>query len=217
MKYKAVIFDLDGTLLNTLGDLRNAVNHALSLRGLPHRTTDEVRRFIGNGVRNLIIRALPEGASEDEIASALTDFRAYYNEHLNVETVPYPGIIDMLKLLDEAGIKVGINSNKYDKALKVLCISHFSGLYLRAEGESDICPRKPDPAAAISIAETCGCAPNEMLYIGDSNVDIRTAKNAGMTPVWVSWGFRTKEEMGTELPELYFDDAEKLADFITGK
>jgi len=143
MKYEAVIFDLDGTLLNTLGDLRNAVNHALAKRGYSPRTTDEVRRFVGNGVRNLIIRALPEGSSEDTVAETLADFREYYNSHINVETAPYDGIIDMLRKLSESGVKVCINSNKYDAALKKLCAEHFDGLYIAAEGESAANPKNP--------------------------------------------------------------------------
>ena len=214
MKFKAVIFDLDGTLLNTLGDLRNAVNYALSCFGLPARTTDEVRMFIGNGVRNLIVRAMPEGASEDDIAKALGYFREYYNSHMNVETCPYEGIIDMLTSLRGSGVKVCINSNKYDAALKELCAHHFNGLYIQAEGESATCPRKPDPSAALMLAGKCGIEPDEMAYIGDSNVDIRTACNAGMTPIYVSWGFRTREDMGDELPELCFDSAKELTEYI---
>ena len=118
MKFNAVIFDLDGTLLNTLGDLRNAVNHALSTFGLPPRTLEEVRAFVGNGVANLIRRAMPAGSSEETLAQALTAFRAYYNAHLNVETVPYPGVISMLKDLKAAGLPVMVNSNKYDAALQ---------------------------------------------------------------------------------------------------
>ncbi len=216
MRYEAVVFDLDGTLLNTLGDLRNAVNSVLAKKGLNARTTDEVRRFIGNGVKNLIKRALPEDANEEEIASALNDFREYYNSHLNVETVPYPGIVEMLERINSAGVKVCINSNKYHVALEELSIHHFNGLYISAEGESETTPRKPDPTAAVRLAGICGVKPENMLYIGDSNVDVRTAVNAGMTPVWVSWGFRNAEEMGAELPEHCFDNALELGDFILG-
>lgn len=216
MRFKAVIFDLDGTLLNTLGDLRNALNHALAEFSLPPRTTDETRLFIGNGVKNLITRAMPENTSESDIEKALTVFRSYYNSHLNVETAPYAGIIDMLRALRDAGVRVCINSNKYDAALKELCACHFDGLYIAAEGESAVRPRKPDPAAALMLAEICGTAPGEMAYIGDSNVDIRTGINAGMTPVYVSWGFRTPADMGSELPEHCFDDAESLKNFILG-
>lgn len=216
MKFKAVIFDLDGTLLNTLGDLRNAVNHALSRFGLPPRTTDEVRMFIGNGVKNLIVRAMPEGASNEDLEKALAYFREYYNAHLNVETMPYDGVPDMLKRLNSAGVKVCINSNKYDAALKLLCADHFAGLYDRAEGESASCPRKPDPTAALMLADICGVSASEMMYVGDSDVDVRTALNAGMTPGYVSWGFRTRDDMGADLPANCFDTAEELADYILG-
>lgn len=216
MRFKAVIFDLDGTLLNTLGDLRNAVNHALSCFDLPARTTEEVRMFIGNGVRNLITRAMPERSSDDDISTALAHFRQYYNSHLNIETCPYDGIIEMLVKLKNSGVSVCINSNKYDAALKELCANHFNGLYIQAEGESTSCPRKPDPSAALMLADKCCVKPSEMAYIGDSNVDVRTAKNAGMTPVYVSWGFRTYSDMGDELPENCFDSAEELTAFILG-
>ena len=216
MRFKAVIFDLDGTLLNTVGDLRNAVNHALACFGLPPRTTDETRLFTGNGVRNLIVRAMPENASDSDIEKALSMFRSYYNEHINIETVPYSGVIDMLKALNDAGVCVCINSNKYDAALKELCAKHFGGLYLFAEGETTSRPRKPDPAAALMMAEACNVSPEEMAYIGDSNVDVRTAKNAGMTPIYVSWGFRTPEDMGTELPEFCFDSTEELKAYLLG-
>lgn len=217
MSFNAVIFDLDGTLLNTLGDLRNALNNALKKRGLPARTIDDVRRFTGNGVRNLIACVMPENASAEEIDSALSDFRAYYNSHLNVETIPYPGIVTMLRELKASGVKVAINSNKYDTALKELCAAHFDGLYISAEGESALNPRKPDPSTALRLAEICGEKADNMLYIGDSDVDIRTAANAGMTGVWVSWGFRTREEMGSELPENCFNDTKSLTAFILGK
>lgn len=216
MRFKAVIFDLDGTLLNTLGDLRNALNYALSYFDLPARTTEETRMFIGNGVKNLITRAMPEDTSERDIEKALTIFRSYYNEHINVETAPYPGIIDMLRELHDAGVGVCINSNKYDAALKELCARHFDGLYICAEGETGLRPRKPDPAAALMLAEACDADPDQMAYIGDSNVDIRTAINAGMTPVYVSWGFRTPADMGAELPEHCFDNAASLTEFILG-
>ena len=214
MRFETVIFDLDGTLLNTLGDLRNALNFALAGFDLPPRTTEEVRLMVGNGVRNLIAKAMPAGTPEDVLAEALSAFRAYYNSHLNVETAPYPGIMDMLRRLNSAGVSVCINSNKYDAALKALCAEHFAGLYMLAEGESADCPRKPAPDAALKMAAACKSEPEKMLYVGDSNVDVRTAANAGMHAAWVSWGFRTRDDMGDELPEDCFDNAEVLCDFI---
>ena len=214
MKFDCVIFDLDGTLLDTLGDLRNALNAALAEFARPARTTEEVRMMVGNGVRNLISKAMPEAASETDLERALRSFREYYNSHLNVETVPYPGIMEMLCRLHDAGMKVCINSNKYDAALKALCIAHFDGLYVAAEGESPDCPRKPDPAAALKLAALCGAHPERTLYVGDSNVDVRTAANAGMHAAWVSWGFRSRDDMGDQLPENCFDDADALCDYI---
>ena len=214
MKFDAVIFDLDGTLLNTLGDLRNAVNHALSTFGLPPRTLEEVRAFVGNGVANLIRRAMPAGSSEETLAQALAAFRAYYNAHRNVETVPYPGVISMLKDLKAAGLPVMVNSNKYDAALQELVKCHFPNLYFRAAGESDACPRKPDPTAALTLARAAGAAPEKTLYVGDSAVDVNTARNAGMSCAWVSWGFRSRESLEREAPDALADRPEELPELL---
>lgn len=214
MKFDAVIFDLDGTLMNTLGDIRNALNSAMDAFGLPRRSIDAVRTYIGNGVGALIRLAMPADASDADLSKALSQFQKYYNSHLNVETQPYPGVIEMLKKLNAAGLSVCVNSNKYDDAVQKLCAAHIDGLYFRAAGESDVFPRKPDPAAALALAAACGARPERTLYVGDSNVDIRTAANAGMRAAWVSWGFRTRGDMGDELPENCFDSAEELTDFI---
>lgn len=216
MKFDAVIFDLDGTLLNTLGDLRNAVNHALSTFGLPPRTLQEVRAFVGNGVANLIRRAMPDDASEEALSQALATFRTYYNAHLNVETVPYPGVISMLQALKAASLPVMINSNKYDAALQELVKCHFPNLYFKAAGEGEACPRKPDPTAALALARAAGAAPERTLYVGDSAVDVSTARNAGMACAWVSWGFRSREDMSSALPEAAFDTAQALTEYILG-
>lgn len=217
MRYDAVIFDLDGTLLNTLGDLRNAVNQSLRQQGFPERSTEEVRLFIGNGVANLMRRAVPEGSGEEESAEALRWFRVYYNAYLDEETSPYPGIPELLEHLQKAGLAVCVNSNKYDAAVKELCESHLAGLYRFAAGESRQTPKKPDPTAALRLAKACGCATDRVIYVGDSAVDVQTAKNAGMDCAWVSWGFRTREEMAGSLPEHCFDTAEELGDFLLGE
>ncbi len=214
MKYSCVIFDLDGTLLNTLGDLAAAVNFALEKKGLPARTIDEVRRFIGNGVKNLITRALPEGTCEEEILATLKDFKAYYNDHLNVKTVPYEGIAQLMNDLRAAGVKVGVNSNKYDAALQYLCKAHFDGLYDMALGEREDIPKKPSPAAAERIMAALECKPENTAYIGDSGVDIETARNAHAAPISVSWGFRTREELAESAPELIFDSVEALRQYL---
>jgi len=216
MKYKLVIFDLDGTVLDTLQDLANAVNAALEKHGFPTHSIENVRIFVGNGVANLIMRATPEGTSDEVRAAVLADFKAYYREHINDCTRPYEGIPALLKALKDAGVKVGINSNKYDAALQNLCCIHFDGLYDYAVGESEITPKKPDPAAARRIMEATGASADETIYIGDSNVDLNTAKNAGTDSAWVSWGFRRAEEMqGCEISRA-FDRVADLQAFLLG-
>lgn len=214
MKYRLAIFDLDGTVLETLNDLANAVNHALALHGYPTHSVEEVRMMVGNGVANLIRRAVPAETDDETCALVLADFKAYYRDHVNVFTKPYPGIVEMLRALRQAGMKVGINSNKYDAALQNLCRIHFDGLYDYASGECETTPRKPDPTAALRIMAAVGAAPEETIYIGDSGVDLTTAKNAGIDAAWVSWGFRREDEMQDfDLPRA-FHSSEELKDFL---
>lgn len=216
MKYKLVIFDLDGTVLDTLGDLANAVNAALEMHSFPTHSIEKVRTMIGNGVANLIMRATPEGTSEEKRVQVLTDFKAYYREHVNDVTKPFDGILPLLQALKDAGVKVGINSNKYDAALQNLCHIHFEGLYDYAVGESEVTPRKPDPTAAKRIMEAMGITAEETIYIGDSNVDLDTAANAGIDSAWVSWGFRKRNEMeGCNITNA-FDTAGDLQSFLLG-
>jgi phosphoglycolate phosphatase len=216
MKYDLVIFDLDGTLLNTLDDLKSAVNFAIAKRGCPPRTREEVRRAIGDGARNLTARSLPAGTADSEIAEAVLDFKAFYDSHIDVETRPYPGAIDLLKKLNGVGVRIGINSNKYDAAVKALCEGHFHGLYDHALGESPETPKKPSPVAANRIIEELGVEKNRALYVGDSAVDLETAKNAGLAAAWVSWGFRTRDEIGKLGDVPAFDNAEELCAYILG-
>lgn len=216
MKYKLVIFDLDGTVLDTIGDLANAVNAALEMHSFPTHTVEQVRKMVGNGVANLISRATPEGTSNEKCAEVLADFKAYYREHVNDITKPYDGILALLKALKDAGVKVGINSNKFDAALQNLCRIHFDGLYDYAVGESEVTPKKPDPTAARRIMEAMGAAPEETIYIGDSNVDLNTAANAGIDSAWVSWGFRRLDEMEGCTITNAFDTAEELQAFLLG-
>jgi len=214
MKYKLVIFDLDGTVLDTLGDLANAVNAALEMHSFPTHTFEQVRVMVGNGVANLIRRATPADTTDEKCAQVLADFKSYYREHVNDITKPYDGILSLLKALKDAGVKVGINSNKYDAALQNLCHIHFEGLYDYAVGESEVTPRKPDPTAAKRIMEAMDAKPEETIYIGDSNVDLNTAANAGVDSAWVSWGFRRRYEMdGCEITNA-FDTAEDLQAFL---
>ncbi|HIV67998.1 MAG TPA: HAD family hydrolase [Candidatus Butyricicoccus stercorigallinarum] len=191
----AIIFDLDGTLLDTLGDLRDAANDALRRRGLPLRTTEEIRRFVGNGVRNLMRRCLPAGSPDEEIDAALADFKAYYAAHLCDTTAPYDGIPELLTVLRKRGIKVGVLSNKLDSATQQLIRHYFYGKVDVAFGEHSGVPRKPDPTSCRMVMEQLGVRPEEVLYVGDSGVDMRTARNAGLTAVGVTWGFRSRSEL----------------------
>ncbi len=202
----AIVFDLDGTLLNTLGDLRDAVNAALRLRGLPPRSQDEVRRFVGNGVRKLMQRSLPAGAPDEEIDAALADFKRHYAAHLSDHTVPYEGISELLTILRKRGVRVGVLSNKLDSATQQLVRRFFFGKVDAVLGEHAGVPRKPDPTGCRMVLEQLGAKPEETLYVGDSGVDMQTAHNAGCTAVGVTWGFRDRAE-------LIDNGADLLADF----
>lgn len=216
MKYELAIFDLDGTILNTLEDLACAVNAALAAHGYPQHSVEDVRRFVGNGVANLIRRAVPSGTDEAECVRILADFKAYYRDHINDHTRPYDGIPALLKSLRDAGVKIGVNSNKFDAALQSLCHIHFEGLYDCAVGESENTPRKPDPTAARRIMAAMGVDPGRTIYIGDSDVDLKTARNAGIAGAWVSWGFRSRTEMQDCNISLAFDAPEALRDYLLG-
>ena len=189
----AVIFDLDGTLLNTLGDLRAATNHALEVRGLPPHSMEEIRQFIGNGIRLLICRAMPEGTPEAEIDAALDDFKAYYAAHIHNRTVPYDGIPQLLTALKKRGIQVAVLSNKINSASQQLIEYFFPGKTDVVFGEHVGVPRKPDPTSCRMVMQQLGVQPEQVLYVGDSGTDMQTAKNAGLYAVGVTWGFRSKE------------------------
>ena len=187
------IFDLDGTLLDTLQDLKASTNHALRSHGLPERTTEEVRQFVGNGVRKLIERAVPENTPQEVLEAVFADFRKHYMDHCLDATAPYPGIIDMLRRLKAQGKRMAIVSNKLDPAVKELNERFFKEYIDLAVGESDTVRRKPAPDMVNTILQTLGITKEEMVYVGDSEVDLQTARNAGVRCISVLWGFRDKE------------------------
>ena len=214
MKYELVIFDLDGTLLNTLDDLAASANRALARAGFPARSTEEVRRFIGGGVSRLIHRAVPEGTPERVCEAVLSDFKRDYTENVNVCTRPYPGIAELLVRLRAAGVRTAVNSNKVDNATQLLCRAHFEGLLDMALGEVAGIPKKPAPDGARRIMEALNIAPDKALYVGDGDTDLLTAQNAGIDCAWVSWGYRRREELeGLDIPRS-FADVDSLSDFI---
>ncbi len=188
--YKAVVFDLDGTLLNTLDDLAASVNAALSAHGMPSRTLDEVRRFVGNGVAKLVARAVPDGTDEDTVAAVLATFRAYYAAHNLDKTAPYDGIPAMLAALHAAGLKLAIVTNKLESATADLRAHFFADTVAVALGDIPDRPCKPAPDSTLAALAQLGVAPDEAVFVGDSDVDVLTAKNAGLPCVAVTWGFR---------------------------
>ena len=215
MKYELVIFDLDGTLLNTLDDLAGATNRALMEFGFAARETAEIRRFIGGGVARLIQRAVPSQTDGDTVRQVLARFKDIYLKNVNVRTVPYPGIPALLDALHAAGIRVAVNSNKVDAATRQLLEAHFPGKIDMALGDLECLPKKPAPDGARRIMAAMGASPRHTLYVGDGDADILTAENAGIDGAWVSWGYRTREELtGLSIPRA-FDSVEALKRFIT--
>lgn len=200
----AILFDLDGTLLDTLGDLHAATNAVLRSFGYPERTLDEVRRFVGNGARVLIQQAVPEGESHrvDEVLAA---FQVYYAAHCDILTRPYPGIPELLVQLGEH-YPLAVVSNKPDRAVKELAAIYFPSLYAR--GESTDCPRKPAPDMVRMAMEALQA--DRCVYVGDSEVDVITAKNAGVPCLSVLWGFRDKALLTENGAAHFCDDPKKL-------
>ncbi|MGE5614863.1 MAG: HAD family hydrolase [Bacillota bacterium] len=197
MKYKAAIFDLDGTLLDTIEDLGDSMNYVLEKMGCPTHSMEEYKYFVGDGRRNLVMRALPEDKRDEEsVEYALAAMSETYSKRWDVKTKPYPGITDMLDALAGRGIKLSVLSNKTDNITK-LVIKKFlpSWNFYPVFGERQGVPRKPDPAGALEITRILGVKPDECIYVGDTDVDMKTAAAAGMYAVGVLWGFRTAEEL----------------------
>lgn len=190
---KAVVFDLDGTLLDTLRDLTDAVNYALRRLQMPERTMDEVRQFVGNGVEKLMIRAVPDGKSNPEFEKALACFRGYYKEHCRDFTAPYPDVMFLMEELKQRGIRVAIVSNKPDAAVKELDREYFQGYTQAAIGEREGVERKPAPDTVEKALAALDVEKTNAVYVGDSDVDIMTAKNAGLSCISVTWGFRSEK------------------------
>ena len=221
---KAVVFDLDGTLLDTLEDLADATNAALRMNGMPERSVDEVRRFVGNGVANLILRAMPGGKVTDTMdtavvpgmhAKVLGDFKEYYGEHCEEKTKPYEGILQLLQELKDRCIGIAVVSNKSDFAVKKLMPAYFGDLIDVASGEDEEhgIGKKPAPEMVFKALEQIGVSPSESIYVGDSDVDIATATNAGMPCISVTWGFRSKAFLLEHGAKVMIDEPGELLSF----
>ena len=214
MKYTALIFDLDGTLLNTLEDLCDSVNFAMQTCGYPPRTLEEVRSFVGNGIGRLIALSVPEGTGEEEGKKALAAFQSHYILNCNNKTRPYDGILELLRRARSLGCKTAIVSNKVDAAVKRLTERYFDGLIDVAIGESENIRRKPWPDTVRKALEELQTDPGSAVYIGDSEVDVATAYNADLPCLSVSWGFRSKEELIEAGAELIVDRPEEILRFL---
>ena len=188
---KAVIFDLDGTSLNTLEHLKESTNFALCKFGYPERTLNDVRCFVGNGVKKLIERAVPENCTN--IDECLEIFKKNYSENMCNHTKPYDGILKILEELHKDGMKIGVVSNKFDSAVKDLCKKYFGDLIDCVIGQNDDVPKKPAPNGVLKAMKELGADKNSTIYAGDSDVDVQTAKNAQLPCIGVTWGFRTIE------------------------
>ena len=212
MRYSTAIFDLDGTLLNTLADLHASVNHALEAFDLPIRSENEVRRFTGNGIANLIRRSVPEGTPDDLTQQVFDEFSHFYAEHDYDRTLPYPGIPEAMRALRDAGVAVGVVSNKADFAVQGLIGRFFPGVI--CTGEVAGVPRKPSPEPIDNTLARLGRTREGMVYVGDSEVDIACAANLGCDTIVCSWGFRERDELMALGPTWMVDSPEELVHII---
>lgn len=215
MKYFAVMFDLDGTLVNSLEDLADSANEALSKYGFKSHPTDAYKKFVGNGVKNLIKNAAPEGTEEQVLENILKDYRVIYNRNYVNKTLPYKNIPELLNALSGAGIKMAICSNKPDKPTneiveKLLDKGFFNSIF----GEREGIPRKPDPAPLLEAAAEMGIKPENIIYLGDSGGDMIAAKKAGMLAAGVLWGFRDREELLENGADILLSDPLALMDYL---
>lgn len=215
MNYQAVVFDLDGTLLDTLTDLWNSVNEACREYGCAPRTRLQVRRALGNGLENLLRKSLPQ-EDENKFQRVFQDFRAYYLKHCNEATRPYDGIPELLKDLQALGVKLAIVSNKAHPAVLALRDRYFPETMKVAIGESQGVRRKPAPDTVVRALEELGIPKDQAVYVGDSEVDKMTADNVGMDCFLVTWGFRDRDELAALRPTALIDRPEQILEKIKG-
>ncbi len=216
MKYKLAIFDLDGTILDTLEDLTDSTNHILSSNGYPTHSIDEVRSYVGNGIYMLIKRAAPNDTEEKEIQRLFEQFVSYYKDHCATKTKAYEGIKELLVALKEKGIKRAVVSNKGDFAVRILIDDYFADLFEISVGEKQGVRKKPYPDSVNEVLRELSVTKEEAVYIGDSEVDIQTAKNAGLACISVSYGFRSKEFLKENGASLIVEDVKGLYKELLG-
>ncbi len=209
---KLLIFDLDGTLLNTITDLARSANHALAQLGYPTHPIEAYNLMVGNGINKLLERALPQEArTEEEVLRVRKEFTLYYDEHATEATAPYPGISELLRELQSQGCLLAVASNKYQSATEKLVARFFPDIRFEAVfGQREGVPVKPDPTIVFDILQRTGITKKDVLYIGDSGVDMQTANNAGVTACGVTWGFRQRTELESFYPEYLVDNAQAI-------
>ena len=216
MQHRLFIFDLDGTLLNTIGDLAVACDHMLSLRGLPLHTYEEYCSYVGNGIMRLVERALPEELRTAEyVAAARKDFVDFYIEHIDLKTVPYRGMVELLNDMQRDGARLAVASNKFQAGTEKLIKKFFPAIdFVEICGNREGVPLKPDTALVDMILDKAGIERSNCYMIGDSGVDMQTARNASIHGVGVSWGFRSREELEMHSPMAIADTVEQLREIL---
>lgn|SRR5574344_1625435 len=211
---KVAIFDLDGTLLYTLEDLKDSTNFALEKFGFEPRTLEEVRNFVGNGVRKLMERCVPQGLQNPSFEACLQCFKEHYKKHMYNKTKPFDGITEMLKNLKQNDIKCAVVSNKFDTAVKELCAKYFGNLLDVAIGESPQIRKKPCPDSVLSVIDSLKISKENCIYIGDSEVDIQTADNANIPCISVIWGYKTKNFLIKNNARIIVETPKDLENYI---
>ena len=214
MKYELIIFDMDGTILNTLEDLKNSMNHALKTHNLPERSLEEIRNFVGNGIRTLIERAVPKNTSSEIMESVYETFLPYYKLHSSDFTRPYEHINDLLAELKNRGYKTAVVSNKAHAAVLDLCVQYFDGLFDLAIGERPEIAKKPAPDMVHLALQKMNVPKEKAVYIGDSDVDVATAKNSGLDMIAADWGFRDREILEAQGAEIIVSDPMEILELI---
>ena len=212
--YKHVIFDLDGTLLNTIDDLADTGNHVCTLHGWPTHTVDAFKLMVGNGIPKLVERFAPQGTSQEMLDQAYQEFMDWYGVHKEDKTAPYAGMPEVAKALREVGVSIAVLSNKADVMAGPVVEHYYPGIFPVVQGALPGLPTKPDPTLLYKLMERLGATREDTLFVGDSNVDIRTAKNGGLTGCGVLWGFRSREELEAAGADVIVSTPQELQDLI---
>ena len=212
--YKHVIFDLDGTLLNTIDDLADTGNHVCTLHGWPTHTVAEFKLMVGNGIPKLVERFAPQGTSQEVLDQAFQEFMDWYGVHKEDKTAPYAGMPEVAKALREAGVSIAVLSNKADVMAGPVVEHYYPGIFPVVQGALPGLPTKPDPTLLHKLMDRLGATQEDTLFVGDSNVDIRTAKNGGLTGCGVLWGFRSREELEAAGADVIVSTPQELLDLI---